>query len=159
MAARAARVDGEYRRHAQRLDQAHSPGMTTPIADRLRQYGEVRGLAHGAYAEASPDVHHLTSALADSIARRVWRSWGAASVTEARAFVITRLRRIIGVTGARAMARHFLRRLPFVGLSRADMDRRRRDMAARAIARRQGHTGVDGLRAEDFHPAPLARGE
>ena len=57
------------------------------------------------------------------------------------------------------MARHFLRRLPFVGLSRADMDRRRRDMAARAIARRQGHTGVDGLRAEDFHPAPLARGE
>ena len=69
------------------------------------------------------------------------------------------LRRIIGVTGARAMARHFLRRLPFVGLSRADMDRRRRDMAARAIARRQGHTGVDGLRAEDFHPAPLARGE
>ena len=102
--------------------------MTTPIADRLRQYGEVRGLTHGAYAEASPDVHHLTSALADSIARRVWRSWGAASVTEARAFVITRLRRIIGVTGARAMARHFLRRLPFVGLSRADMDRRRRDM-------------------------------
>ena len=157
--ARAARVDGEYRRHAQRLDQAHSPAMTTPIADRLRQYGEVRGLTHGAYAEASPDVHHLTSALADSIARRVWRSWGAASVTEARAFVITRLRRIIGVTGARAMARHFLRRLPFVGLSRADMDRRRRDMAARAIARRQGHTGVDGLRAEDFHPAPVARGE
>ena len=76
-----------------------------------------------------------------------------------RSFVITRLRRIIGVTGARAMARHFLRRLPFVGLSRADMDRRRRDMAARAIARREGHTGVDGLRAEDFHPAPLARGE
>ena len=104
-----------------------------------------------------------TPALADSIARRVWRSWGAASVSDGgsrlRSFVITRLRRIIGVTGARAMARHFLRRLPFVGLSRADMDRRRRDMAARAIARRQGHTGVDGLRAEDFHPAPLARGE
>ena len=52
-----------------------------------------------------------------------------------------------------------MKRLPFVGLSRADMDRRRRDMAARAIARRSGHTGVDGLRAEDFHPAPLARGE
>ena len=89
----------------------------------------------------------------------MWRSWGAASVSEARAFVITRLRCVIGVTGARAMARHFLRRLPLVGLSRADMDRRRRDMAARAIARRQSHTGVDGLRAEDFHPAPLARGE
>ena len=80
-------------------------------------------------------------------------------MSEARAFVITRLRRIIGVTGARAMARHFPRRLPVVGLSRADMDRRRRDMAARAIARRSGHTGVDGLRAEDFPPAPLARGE
>ena len=48
--------------------------MKTPIADRLRQYGEVCGLAHGAYsyAEACPDVHHLTSALADGIARRVW---------------------------------------------------------------------------------------
>ena len=106
----------------------------------------------------TPSLSTMPSSRAP-IARRVWRSWGAASVTEARAFVITRLRRIIGVTGARAMARHFLRRLPFVGLSRADMDRRRRDMAARAIARRQGHTGVDGLRAEDFHPAPLARGE
>ena len=159
VAARAARVDTDYRRHAQRLDQRHSPAMTTPIADRLRQYGAVRGLAHGAYAEGSPDVHHLASALADCIAHRVWRRWGARSEAEARSFVVARVRRIIGSTVARAMARHFLRRLPFVGLTRAAMDRRRQAVRARAARARDDGAGIDGLRAEDFHPAqPAARG-
>ena len=96
-----------------------------------RQYGAVRGLAPGAYAEGSPDVHHLASALADCIAHRVWRRWGARSEAEARSFVVARVRRIIGSTVARAMARHFLRRLPFVGLTRAAMDRRRQAVRAR----------------------------
>ena len=38
-----------------------APG-TNPILDRLRSFGQTRGLAFGAYGEASPDVHALLTA-------------------------------------------------------------------------------------------------
>ena len=48
------------------------------------------------------------------------------------------------------MARHLIRRLPFLGLSRAAMDQHLQRHRARAWARREVGTGVDGLRVEDF---------
>ena len=138
--ARAARVDVQYRAHATRLDQQHSPGMAVPgaaapIAARLQQFGAVRGLVFGKFAEASPDVHHLADYLGDCIARRRWRLMGAASQSEARSFTVARVRRILGVGAARAMARHLIRRLPFLGLSRAAMDQHLQQHRARAWAR------------------------
>ena len=75
---------------------------------------------------------------------------GAASQSEARSFTVARVRRVLGVGAARAMARHLIRRLPFLGLSRAAMDQHLQQHRARAWARREVGTGVDGLRIEDF---------
>ena len=44
---------------------------------------------------------------------------GARSATEARAFFIARLRRSLSVVIAGEMARHRLRRIPFIGVPRA----------------------------------------
>ena len=44
---------------------------------------------------------------------------GARSATEARAFFIARLRRSLSMVSAREMARHRLRRIPFIGVPRA----------------------------------------
>ena len=128
------------------------PGAAAPIAARLQQFGAVRGLVFGKFAEASPDVHHLADYLGDCIARRRWRLMGAASQSEARSFTVARVRRVLGVGAARAMARHLIRRLPFLGLSRAAMDQHLHPAAPRARvgARREVGTGVDGLRVEDF---------
>ena len=101
-------------------------------------------------SEASPDMHHLADYLGDCIARRRWRLMGAASQSEARSFTVARVRRVLGVGAARAMARHLIRRLPFLGLSRAAMDQHLQQHRARAWARREVGTGVDGLRIEDF---------
>ena len=49
-----------------------APG-TNPILDRLRSFGQTRGLAFGAYGEASPDVHALLTVAADGLAARQWR--------------------------------------------------------------------------------------
>ena len=55
----------------------------------------------------------------DGLAARRWRLMGARSATEARAFFIARLRRSLSVVIAREMARHRLRRIPFIGVPRA----------------------------------------
>ena len=71
----------------------------------------------------------LLAITADGLAERRWRLMGARSMTEARAFFIARLQRSLSVVIAREMARHRLRRIPFIGVPRA------------AIRARQPHTG------------------
>ena len=61
----------------------------------------------------------LLAITADGLAERRWRLMGARSMTEARAFFIARLRRSLSVVIAREMARHRLRRIPFIGVPRA----------------------------------------
>ena len=73
----------------------------------------------GQYAEAAQDVHTLLEYLARHRATAQWRRYGARSVEEAYGFFIAALRRRVGVFAAREMARHRLRRIPFVGVPRA----------------------------------------
>ena len=94
---------------------------TTPLMSLTtsRSFTRVRGLVCGNYGECPPDVHELLAITADGLAERRWRLMGARSMTEARAFFIARLRRSLSVVIAREMARHRLRRIPFIGIPRA----------------------------------------
>ena len=143
VAERAWQVGRDYESHARRLDLRLSPAGTTPILDRLSAYTRTRGLVFGNYAEASPDVHALVAAAADLIARRDWRRMGFRTVAEARSIVITRLRRELGVRVARAFARYRVRRIPFIGVPRAALQRVRRPAHA-------ADAHPPGLREQDY---------
>ena len=84
----------------------------------LGQYGQVRGLVWGQYGEASLAVHELFDLAVQSAARRSWRDIGARSEAEARGYFSSTMRRRWGVIAVRAMARHRLRRVHFVGAPR-----------------------------------------
>ena len=115
---RESQVWPNYLHHARALDRQYSPAGTTPIEDRLRSHTETRGLVFGAYGEASTDVHTLLRIAADAQAEQQWQLAGARSATEMRAFLIGRLRRRMGLVTVRAMARHRLARVPFIGVPR-----------------------------------------
>ena len=70
VAERAHRCAGEYLSAARAADRQYSAPGTNPILDRLRSFGQTRGLAFGAYGEASPDVHALLTVAADGLAAR-----------------------------------------------------------------------------------------
>ena len=144
VAERAHRVPGDYRQHARRLDLAHHGGATV-IRDQLVSLGGVRGVVFGHYSEASDDAHELLSITADELARRQWRGFGSRTQAEARGFFIQRLRRRLGLIVGREMARHRLRRIPFIGVPRAAVraETGRRDDYAQP---RQ-----DGIQAHIFH--------
>ena len=113
--------------------------------------GDIRGLVFGQYAEAPVDVHELISAAADGMAAKWWRLYGARSQAEARSIFVSRLRRQMGVFAAREMARHRLRRVPFVGVPRAVIAR---GLAGRGAAPGAGPVALqrarDGFHAADF---------
>ena len=75
VAERAHRCAGEYLSAARAADRQNSAPGTNPILDRLRSFGQTRGLAFGAYGEASPDVHALLTVAADGLAAQ-WRDMG-----------------------------------------------------------------------------------
>ena len=60
-----------------------------------------------------------------SVRGRAWHMLGARTQVEARAFYMASLRRQLGVQVVREMAHHRLRRLPWIGVPRSAMDRRR----------------------------------
>ena len=59
---------------------------------------------------------HLLDATA--VARKTWQWVGARNEAEARACVLSRLRRRVGLVVVREMARHRLRRVPYIGVPR-----------------------------------------
>ena len=102
----------EYLSAARAADRQYSAPDTNPILDRLRSFGQTRGLAFGAYGEASPDVHALLAVAADWLAARQWRDMGARTPEEARSFIVSSLRRRLGLVICREFARHRIRRVP-----------------------------------------------
>ena len=140
---REATVRAHYLAHARELDRLHSAPGTTPVEDRLRWFTDTRGLIFGAYGEASADVHDLLTEASVQEAQRLWRLMGARSMSEMRGFVISRMRRRVGVAAVRAMAQHRLLRVPFVGASHAAV-------AARGTARQQGGGRGSPVEAEWF---------
>ena len=109
---------------ARAADRQYSAPGTNPILDRLRSFGQTRGLAFGAYGEASPDVHALLTVAADGLAARQWRDMGARTQEEARSFIVSSLRRRLGLVICREFARHRIRRVPYIGVPRAVVERR-----------------------------------
>ena len=99
----------DYQRSARLLDARYSPAGTTPIHDRLTSYTPTRGLVFGAYGGASADVHDLVSLAASRVAERQWRLAGARSASEYRSFVVTRMRRRLGMAAAQATGWHACR--------------------------------------------------
>ena len=86
---------------------------------RLRSYPAVRALVFGQYGEGSADVHSLLQAAAKAAAADRWARMGARSAAEATSYFTVQLRRSWGITAVREMARHRLRRMCFIGLTRA----------------------------------------
>ena len=127
VAARARDVQLAYRRHARTLDHHYHGPHSTTILDYLDSFTAVRGLCVGHYGEASPDVHALIDIAATGTARLQQGAWGARTAAEARSFALSLHRRVLGVTFVRAMARHLIRRIPYVGLDYQQI----REIAAR----------------------------
>ena len=98
-------------------------------------------------------------------ASRTDRLMGARSATEARAFFIACLRHFLSVVLAREMARHRLRRIPFIGVPRRPSARRQyrrpHAQAARHGARTRGRSTCSRTArcgpARRFHALPGAR--
>ena len=78
----------------------------------------------GQYGEASSDVHALLSVAADGLAGHQWKDMGARTQEEARSFIMSSLRKRLGLVVCREMARHRIRRVPYIGVPRAVVERR-----------------------------------
>ena len=83
-------------------------------------------------------MHHLLDACATAVARKTWQWVGARNEAEARAWVLSRLRRRVGLVVVRKMARHRLRRIPYIGVPRHIVEERMQPFHLRAIERGGG---------------------
>jgi hypothetical protein len=97
----------------------HLPGTVqskkvTPrgaIERRLLQFGPVFGLSVGGFGEVNDNMDMLVSRCATRAAESKWRLMGANSLAEATQTFKARIRRSIGVEGARGLARFRLANL------------------------------------------------
>jgi hypothetical protein len=105
---RAKAIQMEYVRKARKADRqwcgtpADEQG---PIEELLLQYGPVFGLAVGGFGEMNADMDVLVSRCAVRAAAGKWRLMGANSLAQAKQTFKARIRRSIGVEGARGLAR------------------------------------------------------
>ena len=83
------RCAGEYLPAARAADRQYSAPGTNPILDRLRSFGQTRGLAFGAYGEASPDVHALLTVAGAGSAGRALRALPPSALTHIRILQIS----------------------------------------------------------------------
>ena len=111
----------------------------------------------GGRAEAGPAVHSLLRETVDR-AVRDWRALGSRDEASARSFLTARLRRLWGVTAARANARIRLSRMRFVGLSRDQVLALRKEPRAPAAGRDPSHLSVrSGVERFDAHDGAMLR--
>ena len=102
----------------------------------LREEGLALGLSSG-----------TNVAGATAVARKTWQWVGARNEAEARACVLSRLRRRVGLVVVREMARHRLRRVPYIGVPRHIVEERMQPFHLRAIER----GGGAAVSAADFY--------
>ena len=112
---RQAKVHADYQYKARKADKDHNgtqEGEIGPVARELETYPRVRGLVAGAFGEVSSDMEKLVQQIAAAAAAE-WQQLGARDFTEARAVLIAKIRREIGiemVRGYAVMKRDVLRR-------------------------------------------------
>ena len=149
------RVAPAYTAHAQRLDSELYGAGVHHIENRLRAFGDTRGLIYGAYGEASDDVHDLIAIAAAKLAEQQWRAAGARSAGEMLSFIKSRCYRRVGLRAVQAFARHRLDRVPFVGCPRSAVLARRQHLAAaQQPARHTDMTAFFAYQAGPSAPAP-----
>ena len=164
---RAAMVQHEYVRGAHALDvrtaehyarrgQPAPEGQPTAV-QILGSFPPVCGLVFGSTAcGGSREVGILLRQAAASAAQRQWRTLGARSVTEARAFMISIMRQEVGFAAAIAHARLRLSRLELLGHSGRVAGRSAADTPAflsqTIWEQRQGALGHGGGRAGAMGP-------
>jgi hypothetical protein len=101
-------IQSEYIRKARKADQkwCGTPvGTQGPIEQRLLQYGPVFGLTVGGFGEVNDNMDDLVSRCATRAAESKWRLMGADNLAQAVQTFKARIRRSIGVEGARGLAR------------------------------------------------------
>ena len=117
---RASAVNTEYQRHARAIDAMYN-APHHPVLDALAQFGPVRGLAFGQYSEWSSCVDAVVDTCADAISAARWRQLGARSQAECRGYVVSALRRRLGLVAARELARLRLNRVQYIGVDAASL--------------------------------------
>ena len=115
------------------------------MLDHLDSFGQVRALVFGQYAEASDDVHELLEIAARRLADQRWRSLGARTAQEAYGIYLSRFRRSMSMLVAREMARHRLRRVPFIGVSRTALRQRQQELSDEHQQRQRAPMRLHGL--------------
>jgi hypothetical protein len=101
-------IQNEYARKARAVDQkwcGTPAGTQGPIEQRLLQFGPVFGLTLGGFGEVNDNMDVLVSRCATRAAESKWRLMGANNLAEAKQTFKARIRRSIGVEGARGLAR------------------------------------------------------
>ena len=112
--ARQRSVQREYlnkARHADRVYNETPEGNTGPVERELHTYGRVRGLVAGAYGEMSTDAEWIMQMCARHAATRHWRQMGARNPNEAKAVIIAKNRRRLGIEAVRSHAQLKMDRL------------------------------------------------
>ena len=91
------------------------------------------------------------------MAEQQWQLAGARSAGEMRAFIISQLRRRMGMATVIAMARHRLARVPYIGVPRAMVEARLRREAAQPYAPDPAHADFFAFQAGRMvGPVPVA---
>ena len=75
------------------------------------------------------------------MARKTWQWVGVRNEAEARACVLSRLRRRVGLVVVREMARHRLRRVPYIGVPRHIVEERMQPFHLRGRRSRRRRRG------------------
>ena len=90
VAARARKVETEYKAHARKMDarishSAQNAPLATAVQTHLQTLGPIRAAVLGHFGEkCSPDIHHLVRAAAESLAATRWRAMGARALNHRR---------------------------------------------------------------------------
>jgi hypothetical protein len=123
-----------------------------PVEARYKSFGRMLCLVVGPRGGISEDFTNLLQRFAHIGAERRWKEMGARSIKEARAVMLTKLRRNFGITGFRGYARLVMDRLGIaLGDGKAAFKRRGYAMNAAKewrdeYDRRAGPMGQGGFR-------------
>ena len=126
-------MEGEYRKKAKDVDRNFGGfvamgKMEGPVEKKLQEFGDLRGLVFGAFAEASEDVHGLIQSMAESriAAADLMRAQpGAEPSRESLSVVVGQLRRRLSVAVVRANSNCLLTRLTYCGEGTEQATKRR----------------------------------
>mgnify|MGYP001334215147 CR=1 FL=1 len=106
---RASKIHRDYVKKASNVDRDFNGwppgGPPGPVLRKLQEYGQVRPLVIGPFAEINKDFDKLLVEFANFGAEGSWRMMGARSIKEARACNIAYLRRSVGICAVRQNAR------------------------------------------------------